>query len=66
MQSHVQGAATAPAGALAAYDAGAHFCELHHYVAQCAYGPVIRARLDGLGLGELVQRARAAEAELYN
>ena len=66
MQSQVQGTTAAPPGALAAYDAGAHFCELRHCVAQSAHGPVIRARLDGLGMAELAQRARAAEAELYN
>jgi uncharacterized circularly permuted ATP-grasp superfamily protein len=66
MQIQVQGTVTVATGALAAYDPAGHFCELQHCVAQTAHGPLIRSRLDGLGLGELVQRGRAAEAELYN
>ena len=63
MQIQVQGTVTVATGALAAYDPAGHFCELQHCVAQTAHGPLIRSRLDGLGLGELVQRGRAAEAE---
>ena len=33
---------------------------------KAAHGQLIHARLDALGLGELGNRARAAEAELYN
>jgi uncharacterized circularly permuted ATP-grasp superfamily protein len=66
MQIQVQGAVTRSSSALAGYDPVGHFCELGHCVAQSAHGQVIRDRLDALGLAELVQRARAAEAELYN
>ena len=66
MQIQVQGAATRQTGALTSYDPGAHFCELCHCVAQSAHGALIQDRLSALGLAELIQRARAAEAELYN
>ena len=66
MQVQTQGAAAPLTGALAAYDTGGLFCELQHCVAQSPYGQLIHARLDALGLGELGNRARAAEAELYN
>lgn len=66
MQVQTQGAAAPLTGALADYDAGGHFCEFEHCVAQSASGSLIRSRLDALGLAELANRARAAEAELYN
>jgi uncharacterized circularly permuted ATP-grasp superfamily protein len=68
MQVQVQGGAGggAASAALAGYDPNGHFCELAHCVGHSSFGQVIRGRLDGLGLGELAQRARAAEAELYN
>ena len=66
MQIQAQGASTQSSSALAGYEPSGHFCELGHCVAQSAHGQLIRTRLDGLGLAELVQRARAAEAELYN
>lgn len=66
MQVQTQGAAAPLTGALAEYDAGGHFCEFEHCVAQSAAGSLIRSRLDALGLAELANRARAAEAELYN
>ncbi len=66
MQVQTQGAAVPLQGALAGYDPGGHFCELGHCVAQTPYGDMIRARLDAMGLGELADRARVAETDLYN
>lgn len=66
MQAQSQSFGRPPGGALAGYDPGDRFCELCHCAARSRHGPLIRDRLDALGLAELTHRARAAEAELYN
>ncbi|MDZ7747611.1 MAG: circularly permuted type 2 ATP-grasp protein [Halofilum sp. (in: g-proteobacteria)] len=54
-------------GLLADYDPGGHFCELYGSRTRPAtHTGLLCARLDGIGLDDLRQRARDAELELYN